>query len=42
MDDIARYSANTPQLTTLIKDLRTAFDISDLGEPSFLLSLHVS
>jgi len=32
VDDIAIYSADTPQLSTLIKDLKTAFEISDLGE----------
>jgi len=42
VDDIAIYSANTPHLTTLIKDLKTAFEISDLGEASFLLGLHIT
>ena len=42
MDDIAIYSAETPYLTTLIKDLKTAFEISDLGEASFLLGLHIT
>ena len=41
VDDIAIYSAGTPHLTTLIKDLKTAFEISDLGEASFLLGLHI-
>ena len=40
MDDIAIYSADTPHLTALITDLKTAFEISDLGEASFLLGLH--
>jgi len=40
--DIAIYSADTPHLTTLIKDLKTAFEISDLGEASFLLGLHIT
>ena len=35
VDDIAIYLASTPHLTTLIKDLKTAFEISDLGEASF-------
>ena len=42
MDDIAIYSASAPRLTTLIKDLKTAFEISNLGEASFLLSLHIT
>jgi len=42
MDDIGIYSADTPHLTTLIKDLKTAFEISDLGEASFLLGLHIT
>jgi len=42
VDDIAIYSADTPILTTLIKDLKTAFEISDLGEASFLLGLHIT
>jgi len=42
VDDIAIYSADTPHLTTLIKDLKTAFEISDLGEASFLLGLHIT
>jgi len=42
MDDIAIYSADTPHLTTLIKDLKTGFEISDLGEASFLLGLHIT
>jgi len=35
------YSASTPHLIILIKDLKIAFEISDLGEPSFLLGLHI-
>jgi len=42
VDNIAIYLADTPYLTTLIKDLKTAFEISDLGEASFLLGLHIS
>jgi len=42
VDDIAIYSADTPHLTTLIKDLKTAFEISDLGEASFLLGLDIT
>jgi len=42
VDDIAIYSAGTPHLTTLIKDLKMAFEISDLGEASFLLGLHIT
>jgi len=42
VEDIAIYSADTPHLTTLIKDLKTAFKISDLGEASFLLGLHIT
>ena len=42
VDDIAIYSAGTSHLTTLIKDLKTAFEISDLGEASFLLGLHIT
>jgi len=42
VDHIAIYSADTPHLTTLIKDLKTAFEISDLGEASFLLGLHIT
>jgi len=30
VDDIAIYSASTPHLTTLLKDLKMAFEISDL------------
>ena len=41
VDDIAIYSANTLHLTTLAKALKTAFEISDLGEASFLLGLHI-
>ena len=33
---------STPHLITLIKDLKTAFEISDLGEASFLLGLHIT
>ena len=40
--DIAIYSAGIPHLTTLIKDLKTAFEILDLGEVSFLLSLSIA
>jgi len=40
--DIVIYSADNPHLTTLIKDLKTAFEISDLGEASFLLGLHIT
>jgi len=42
VDDIAIYSADTPHLTTFIKDLKTALEISDLGEASFLLGLHIT
>jgi len=42
VDDIVIYSAGTPHLTTLIKDLKTAFEISHLGEASFLLSLDIT
>ena len=42
VDDIAIYSASTPHLTTLIKDLKTAFEISDLEEALFLLGLHIT
>ena len=42
VDDIAIYLAGTPHLTTLIKDLKLAFEISDLGEASFLLGLHIT
>jgi len=35
VDDIAIYSADTPHLTTLIKDLQTAYEISDLRDGSF-------
>jgi len=42
VDDIAIYSADTRYLTTLIKDLKTASEISDLGEASFLLGLHIT
>ena len=42
MDDIAIYSADTPHLTTLIKNLKKSFEISDLGEASFLLGLHIT
>jgi len=42
MNDIAIYSADTPHLTTLIKGLKTAFEILDLGEASFLLDLHIT
>jgi len=42
VDDIAIYLAGIPHLTTLIKDLKMAFEISDLGEVSFLLGLHIT
>jgi len=42
VNDIVIYSANTPHLTTLIKDLKPAFEISDLGEASFLLGQHIT
>jgi len=42
VDDIAIYSADTPHLTTLIEDLKTAFEISDRWEASFLLGLHIT
>ena len=42
VDNIAIYSADTPHLTALIKDLKTAFEISDLREASFLLGLHIT
>jgi len=42
VDDIAIYLADTPHLTTLIKDLKMAVEISDLGEASFLLGLHIT
>jgi len=42
IDGIAIYSAGTSHLTTLIKDLKTAFEIWDLGEASFLLGLHIT
>jgi len=42
VDHIAIYWADTPHLTTLIKDLKTAFEISDCGEASFLLGLHIT
>ena len=41
VDDIAIFSTDSPHLTTLIKDLKTAFEISDLGEAWFLLGLHI-
>jgi len=42
VDDLAIYSAITPHLTTLIKDLKKALEISDFGEASFLLGLHIT
>ena len=42
VDDIAIYSADTPHLNTLIKDLKTTFEITDLREASFLLGLHIT
>ena len=42
VDDIAIYSADNPYLKSLIKDLKTAFEITDLGEASFLLGLHIT
>ena len=42
VDDIAIYLADTPHLTALIQELKTAFEISDLGEASFLLGLHIT
>jgi len=42
VDDSAIYSASTPHLTILSKDLKTAFEISDLGEASFLLGLPIT
>jgi len=42
LDDIAIYSASTTHLTIRINDLKTAFQISDLGEASFLRGLHIT
>ena len=42
MDDIPIYSADTPHLTAVIKDLKMAFEISDHGKGSFLLGLHIT
>jgi len=42
VNDIAIYSADTPNLANLIKDLKMPFDISDLGEASFLLGLLIT
>jgi len=41
-DGIATYSAYTTHLTTPIRDLQKAFEISDLGEDLFLLGLHMT
>ena len=42
VDNIAIYSADTHHLTAHIQDLKMAFEISDLGEASFLLGLHIT
>jgi len=42
VEDIAIYSADTPHLNTQIKHPKMAFEISDLGEASFLLGLHIT
>jgi len=42
VDGIAIYSADTSDLNTLIKDVKTAFEISDLGEAPFLIGLHIT
>jgi len=42
VDNIVIYSASTRLLTTLTKDLKMAFQISDLEEASFLLSRHIT
>ena len=42
VDNIAIYSADTHHLTAPIKVLKMAFEISDLGEASSLLSLHIT
>ena len=42
VDDIAIYSANTPHAISLIEDLKIAFEITDLGEATFLVSLHIA
>ena len=42
VDDITIYLASNLHLTTLIKDLKTAFEILDLGKASFLLGLHIT
>jgi len=42
VDNIAIYLADTPHLTTLIKHLKTAFEITDLGEASFPVGLHIT
>ena len=41
VDDIAIHAGDTPHATTLIEDLKTAFEITDLGEATFLLGLHL-
>ena len=40
--NIAIHAADTPHATSLIQDLKTAFEITDLGEATFLLGLHIA
>jgi len=42
VDDIPIYSGDNTNLKSLIKDRKTAFEITDLGEASFLLGLHLT
>lgn len=42
VDDIAIYAADTPEVNTLIASLKAEFDITDLGQATWLLGLHIT
>ena len=42
VDDITIHASDTPHAMTLLEDLKTAFEITDLGEATFLLGLHLT
>ncbi|RPA93706.1 hypothetical protein L873DRAFT_1568608, partial [Choiromyces venosus 120613-1] len=41
IDNITIHLTDSQYMTSLIEDLKIAFEITDLGEASFLLSLHI-
>jgi len=42
MDDFAIYSSGIPHLTTLIKDIKSAFEITNLRKASFSFCIHIT